>query len=55
MNVDKASAKSSIFLKMLDGGDTGRRRAEHRNLLQLWFTHRNVRYRSVMYCLATVS
>ncbi len=39
MNVDKAPAKSSIFLKMLDGGDAGRRRVEHRNILQLRFTH----------------
>ncbi len=39
MNVDKALAKFSIFSKMLDGGDTGRRRAEHRNILQLRITH----------------
>ncbi len=39
MNVDKALAKLSIFSKMLDGGDTGRRRVEHRNFLQLRFTH----------------
>ncbi len=39
MNVDKAPAKFSIFLKMLDGGDTGRRRAEHRIILQLKFTY----------------
>ena len=37
MNVDKALAMFSIFEKMLDGGDTGRRRAEHRNFLQLRF------------------
>jgi hypothetical protein len=29
MIADKALAKFSIFLKMLDGGDTGRRRVEH--------------------------
>lgn len=34
MNVDKALAKFSIFSKMLDGGDTGRRRAEHRSSFQ---------------------
>jgi hypothetical protein len=32
---DEAPAKFSIFSKMLDCGDTGRRGAEHRNLLQL--------------------
>ncbi len=35
MIVDNALAKFSIFLKMLDGGDTGRRKVEHRNFLQL--------------------
>ena len=35
MNVDNALAKFSIFLKMLDGGDTGKRGAEHRHFLQL--------------------
>ena len=45
MNVDKAPTKSSIFSKMLDGGDTGRRRAEHRNILQLRFTHQSVGFR----------
>jgi hypothetical protein len=39
MNVDKALAKFSIFSKMLDGGDTGKRRAKHRSFLQLCFTH----------------
>ena len=39
MNVDKALAKFSIFSKMLDGGDTGKRRVEHGNILQLWFTN----------------
>ena len=38
MNVDKALAKFSIFSKMLDGGDTGRRRVEHRNFVQLRLT-----------------
>ncbi len=35
MNVDKALAKSSIFSKMLDGGNTSRRRVEHRSSLKL--------------------
>jgi hypothetical protein len=39
MIVDKALAKFSIFSKMLDGGDTGKGRAEHRSFLVLWFTH----------------
>jgi hypothetical protein len=39
MIVDNAPAKSSFFSKILDGGDTGRRWAEHRNILQLRFTH----------------
>jgi hypothetical protein len=39
MNADKAFAKSRIFLKMLDGGDTGRGRVEHRSFLELRFTH----------------
>ena len=39
MNVDNAPAKFSIFKKMLDGGDTGRRRVEHRNSLLVRFTH----------------
>jgi hypothetical protein len=30
--VDNALATFSIFLKMLDGGDTGKRRVEHRSL-----------------------
>jgi len=45
MNVDKALAKFSIFEKMLDGGDTGRGRVEHRNFLQLRFTHQSVGFR----------
>ena len=39
MIVDDALAKFSIFQKMLDGGDTGRRGVEHRSIFQLWFTH----------------
>ena len=34
MNVDKALAKFIIFSKMLDGGDTGRGRVEHRSFLR---------------------
>jgi len=45
MNVDKAPAKSSIFSKMVDGGDTGRRGVEHRNFLHLRFTYQIVRIR----------
>ena len=39
MKVDKVPAKFSIFEKMLDGGDAGRRRVEHRSFLQLSITH----------------
>ena len=39
MNVDKALAKFSIFSKMLDGGDTGEGRVEHRSSLQLNVIH----------------
>ena len=46
MIVDKALAKSSIFSKILDGGDTGKRRVEHRDFLQLSFTQHS-RNRSV--------
>jgi hypothetical protein len=45
MNIDNAPANLRISLEMPRGGDTGRRGAEHRNFLQLWFTHQNVRYR----------
>ncbi|MHA1862937.1 MAG: hypothetical protein ACTSWA_04140 [Candidatus Thorarchaeota archaeon] len=38
MNVDKALAKFA-YLWYVDGGDTGRRRVEHRNFLQLSFSH----------------
>ena len=41
MKTDNALAKSSIFSEMLNGGDTGRGRVEHRNFLQWWFTHYN--------------
>lgn len=46
MMSDNALAKFSIFPKMLDGGDTGKRGVEHRNVFQLWFTHLNVSHRS---------
>jgi len=39
MNVDKALANFCISSEMQRGGDTGRRRVEHRNILQLRFTH----------------
>ena len=39
MIVDKAPANLCILLEMRRGGDTGRRRVEHRNFLQLRFTH----------------
>ncbi len=38
MNVDKALANFKIFL-ILRSGDAGKRRVEHRNFLQLRFTH----------------
>ncbi len=38
MNVDNALANCK-FLWNLQSGDTGKRRAEHRNILQLRFTH----------------
>jgi len=46
MNVDKAPANLRVSSEMRRGGDTGRRRVEHRNFLQLRFTHQNVRIRS---------
>jgi hypothetical protein len=46
MNVDKALANFCSSLELRRGGDTGRRRVEHRNFLQLMFTHQNVRCRS---------
>ncbi len=39
MNVDKAPANFCISEEIRRGGDTGRRRVEHRNFLQLRFTH----------------
>ncbi len=39
MNVDKAPANFYNSLELRRGGDTGRRRVEHRNFLQLRFTH----------------
>jgi hypothetical protein len=42
MNVDNALAKFSIFSKMLNGGDTGRGKVEHRSILQLSVTHNMV-------------
>jgi len=38
MNVDKALA-NLLVLWISEGGDTGRRRVEHRSYLQLRFTH----------------
>jgi hypothetical protein len=38
MIVDKAPANFNV-LWTLEGGDTGRRRVEHRSFLQLRFTH----------------
>ena len=45
MNVDKALANLCDSTELRRGGDTGRRRVEHRNSLQLRFTHHNVRFR----------
>ena len=45
MNVDKALANSLVHWTN-GGGDTGRIRVEHRNFLQLKFTHLSVRFRS---------
>ncbi len=45
MIVDKALANFCISSEMLRGGDTGKRRVEHRNFLQLRFTHQSVRIR----------
>ncbi len=43
MNVDKALANfGKFFENLLGSGDTGKRRVEHRNFLQLRFTHQNV-------------
>jgi hypothetical protein len=40
MNVDKALANCR-FQKNMRSGDTGRRRVEHRSILQLRFTHQD--------------
>jgi len=45
MNVDKALANFCNSSELRRGGDTGRRRVEHRNFLQLRFTHQSVRFR----------
>jgi hypothetical protein len=42
MIVDNALANFT-FLRNVGSGDTGGRGAEHRNILQFWFTHQNVR------------
>ncbi len=47
MKVDKALADFCNSLELRRSGDTGRRRVEHRNFLQLRFTHQNVRFRLV--------
>jgi hypothetical protein len=39
MSVDNALADFYNSEELRRGGDTGKRRAEHRNLLQLMFTH----------------
>ena len=39
MNVDNAPANFSNSLELLRGGDTGRRRVEHGNFLQVRLTH----------------
>jgi len=44
MIADKALANCKALMD-LQRGDTGRRRVEHRDFLQLWFTHQNVRNR----------
>jgi len=36
MNVDNALANLCISLDLQRGGDTGRRRVEHRSFLELW-------------------
>ena len=45
MNVDKALANLCNSLELRRGGDTGRGKVEHRNFLQLRFTHQSVRFR----------
>ncbi len=51
MMTDNALA-NFIFLRNVGGGDTGRRGAEHRGFLQLWFTHNSLQetgYRKALY------
>jgi hypothetical protein len=43
MRVDNAPANLCFSFKMRRSGDTGRRRVEHRNFLQLRFTHQDER------------
>jgi hypothetical protein len=43
MNVDNALVNFCNSLELRRGGDTGRRRVEHRNILQLRFTHQSCR------------
>jgi len=42
MNVDKALANFCSSSELQRSGDTGRGRVEHRNFLQLRFTHRKM-------------
>ena len=39
MTVNKALANFRNSNELRRGGDTGRRRVEHRNFFKLWFTH----------------
>ncbi len=39
MITDNALANFGNSLELLRGGDTGKRGAEHRSFLHLWFTH----------------
>ncbi len=39
MNIDKALANFCNSEELRRGGDTGRRRVEHRNILHVKFTH----------------
>ncbi len=45
MMTDNALANFCISKEMRRGGDTGKRGAEHRSFLQLWFTHNYVKNR----------
>ncbi len=40
MTVDNALANLCVSFEMLRGGDTGKRRAEHKGFLLLWFIHK---------------